>query len=312
MLINCRYNEFRALLITGSIFFVFFLYAIIVSLVDQQFHTSIYFPSYAPLTIFGAGVSIFLAFRINSGYARWWEARQIWGVLVNDSRNFGVLITTALTQHGLKEVTIAEKQFQKEIIYNLIGYMNALRLHLRNQGKNEWDIEIWDRSINGMALFSADDRQLLMNKKHCPAQIIHLMGKKISLFFTGMDYRYLRIMDALLLLNHTLGMSERIKNTVFPWGYAYYTHRVVWIFGLLLPLAMIKGVDWPNIFFSALLTTVFITAEQVARNLDNPFENSFNDTPMSALCRNVEIDLLQYLNEQELPEAIKPVNGILY
>ncbi|MCC5792627.1 MAG: hypothetical protein JJT82_08495 [Legionellaceae bacterium] len=314
MLINCRHNELQALRVTGRVFLLFLIYTLSLGVIEH-YYFELFHPNTATMMVFGSGVGIFLAFRINCGYNRWWEARIIWGNLINEARNFGCQVSAALTNHPFTQMSAEEKQFQKEIIYNFIGYVNALRLHLRRQSPLDWDHELWTRTINGMTFFSEEECQRMQQKTNKPLHILSLINHKVSAFFTkepDRELRYLHFMQLLSTFHTIQGMSERIKNTVFPWGYAYYTYRLVWLFAFLLPLGLVRGLEWANIMICAIISTVFVTIEQVGRNLDNPFEHSFNDTPISALCRTIEIDLLQQLNEPNVPEPLQPQKGILF
>jgi len=114
------------------------------------------------------------------------------------------------------------------------------------------------------------------------------------------------------------GRAERIKNTPFPRQYAYFSKVFTWIFVLLLPLAMVnefeklgEGFLWLTIPFSTVISWVFMTMEIVGDSSEDPFENFINDVPMTALCRNIEIDLREMLGETELPPRMLPVDGIL-
>lgn len=302
-------------MVTARKFALFFIYASFIGWVDSKYSITIDQSNVTLIVILGSGVGIFLAFRINSGYGRWWEARKIWGQLVNHSRSFGVVVSSALTCHSFHNMTIQERQLQKEIIFNYIGFINALRLHLRSQPEEDWDKEVWAREINGRRIFTETESNAARKTRNRPAYIISLINEKLSACLSSQpdrEWRYLYFMQLLSNFYDVQGMCERIKNTVFPWGYAYYTHRLVWLFGVLLPFALVHGMDWTAISLSAIIATVFVTVEQVGRNMDRPFENSFNDTPMSALCRTIEIDLLQQINEKNSLKPLEAKHGVLY
>mgnify|MGYP005875306507 CR=1 FL=1 len=170
-------------------------------------------------------------------------------------------------------------------------------------------------TIDDSHLFTQAEIEHLKNTTNKPVQILQLIAQKMDVAFTTEDRLELKLlffMNQLTKFHDIQGKCERIKNTVFPWGYAFYTHRLVWVFGLLIPIGLIQELNWSNILVCAILSTVFITVEQVGRNLDNPFEYSFNDTPMSALCRTIEIDLLEQLKESHTLKPVTPQNGVLF
>jgi len=256
------------------------------------------------VAVLGTAVGLFLAFRINSGYGRWWEARTIWGDLVNASRAFGMNVSSLLTNMRYQERTSEEREAQKEVIMGHIGFINALRTHLR--GQDSWE-EI-------QPYFTTPELAEFKSEGNIPAQIIQLQAKRISSFYDGnpdREFRLLSLMKKLDEFYSVLGGCERIKNTVFPWGYAYYTRLFVWLLATLLPFSLIDGFSIRNILLCSITSFVFVSIERVGSNLDNPFENSFNDIPMSALCRTIEIDLLHQIDERDVPEPLVPEKGVL-
>lgn len=308
MLVKNIYNIAEAWKVTGKKFLIVFLYTFTASYIDDYYN--VHFADLSKLTLgmIATGVTIFLGFRINSAYNRWWEARQIWGAMVNNCRNFGSTVSV-FTEATMKEHT-------RDIVFNLIGFINATRLHLRRQTETEWQNELWNYQTNGRNLFSPEEVATIKNKTNKPTQILHLISHKLDSLAshsTAPNAAFFKVyLNQLLLpLYDCLGKSERIKNTPFPWGYAFYTVRFVWIFTLLLPLTFNTDASLANILGCTLASMLFITAEQVAHNLDSPFENSFNDTPLTAICRTIEIDLLEQLNEKEIPKTIEPKDGVL-
>lgn len=314
MLVINKQNTKFALLVTGKKFITFLIFSLFIGYLSRfpLIHDHILF-SPSLLGVLGSGVGIFLGFRINSGYARWWEARKIWGEMVNDSRSFGMSITALLTKTKFSTMTEEDKQLQKKIIYRHIGFINAVRLHLRKNEEKEWLNDLWERKVNGTNLISGDERASLQKQFNVPAQILQNQSKEITAFFDGeldKEFRYLDLMNLLKNFYNIQGKAERIKNTVFPWGYAFYTHRLVWLMAFLVPFGFVDHLSHQSILLSAVISTTFVTIEQVGRNLDNPFDQSFNDTPMSALCRSIEIDLLEQLGEIRT-EPLQEVDGVL-
>jgi putative membrane protein len=314
MLINNKLNVHFALKVTGKKFIMFLLFAFLIGYLSRFpiIHDIILF-SPSLLAILGSGVGVFLAFRINSGYDRWWEARKIWGEMVNVSRSFGMSVTAMITNGKFSTISDEEKVLQKQLIYRHIGFVNSLRLHLRQNSEKEWKTDLWERKVNNMALVSTEERLALQQQFNIPAQILQKQSQEISAFFDGnpeKEFRYLKLIGLLETFYNIQGKSERIKNTVFPWGYAFYTHRLVWLMSILIPFGFIDNISPQSIFLSAVISTTFVTIEQVGRNLDNPFNNSFNDTPLSTLCRSIEIDLLEQLGEQRT-DPLQAEGGVL-
>ena len=114
------------------------------------------------------------------------------------------------------------------------------------------------------------------------------------------------------------GVSERIKNFPYPRQYATLNLYFIKIFICLVPLGMLQEFEkmggnliWLSIPFSALSSWIFTTLEKIGESTESPFEGSANDVPITAMSRAIEIDLREMLHEDEIPEALKPMNNIL-
>ena len=93
------------------------------------------------------------------------------------------------------------------------------------------------------------------------------------------------------------GKCERIKNTPLPRPYGIFTKAFVWVFVILLPFGLVQHLGWGTLPIYVILATIFTITERIGRRTEDPFENKFEDVPMTAICRNIEIDLRQQLGE---------------
>ncbi len=250
-------------------------------------------------------MSIFLVFRVNEAYDRWWEARKLWGQLVNTSRSF-----------ARQSITLIEdRAVGGQLVRRQIAYVNALRIALRHgpqwsSAPNAWsDIAPFIEEVELDALKQA---------RNIPTQLIRLHGQQLRRNFskTTTDHLLLCQMDGLLTsLCDIQGGCERIKNTAFPDRVARFTRAFVWLFAAALPFiildASLDSRDIKEIILVTFMSYVLVTIERLGRELKNPFENRPNDTPMTSLCRTIEIDLLQFLGETDLPLRVEPKNGVL-
>ena len=258
-------------------------------------------------TVFGTIMSLFLAFKTNEAYNRWWEARKLWGQLVNSSRIFARqvlnLITLGHHQNIYNENEL--KEVQKELIYRHLAFINALRLSLRKE--SDWE---------ELAPFIDEKERLeISNLTNLPTQLILKQAEQLKNIFnqgTDNDYRYMQIDETLNKFYDIQGACERIKNTVFPRIYSLYTTSFTWLFVFSLIFSLFDEFDWQVLTIRTLVGYVFVSLEKISRFLKDPFENRISDTPMSALCRTIEIDLREMLKENEVPAPVKPVNGVLY
>ena len=286
-----------------------------------------------PLSIIGIAVSFYLGFKNSQSYDRFWEARKIWGAIVNYSRTWAMQI--------LSSVSDAPEE-QRVLIYRHLAWINALRAQLRQPTSFSLDrsksmkrfIEDYEQyeSVAGIVqpFVSEGELQGLEIRKNIATHLIKNQGLHLrSLLKEGKISEFQNMMlQKVLEENYNFqGACERIKNTPFPRQYAYFGTVFAWIFVLLLPFGLLNAFDeeilqlppagriWLEvaaIFLSVLISWIFITIDRVARNSEDPFEGRFNDVPMTAICRTIEIDLRDMLDEQPLPEKVEPKNNILY
>jgi len=263
--------------------------------------------SLAAVGLVVASLSIFLAFRVNESYARWWEARTLWGQLVNASRGFARQVTTLLVDEGAEEQSGRVTALQSALVYRQIAFVNALRMSLREE--NDWD---------GLKPFlSADDFAGLAGAQNKPAwllqqQAVQLAEARSTGVLCSMGQNQLD--KTFRQLHDVQGGCERIKNTAFPDKVAFVSRAIAWVMAITIAIAIMD----PNNRFDPVdmvVVPVFmlslILIERLGAELKNPFENEPNDTPMTALCRSIERDLRQVLGETELPPPLEPVNGVL-
>lgn len=287
-----------------------------------------------PMSVIGIAVAFFLGFKNNSSYDRQWEARKIWGAIVNTSRSWGICVKDFVTDTFL-DMELEHSQLHpihRELIYRQIAWLTALRHQLRR--KQSWERrnkkeDAYFQSVVPEYLFSLEnDLQHLLSsnevkttlkKANSATHILSVQSRRLQeLRKQGLidDFRHMELQNLLVNLFDQQGKCERIKNYPFPRQYATYNLIGVWVFALLLPLGMIDTFDHINIWlaipFSTLIGWLFFTMEMIGDYSENPFEGGFNDIPITALSRTIEIDLRQMLEEEEVPKPVSPVNGILF
>jgi putative membrane protein len=264
--------------------------------------------SLAAVGLMVTALSIFLVFRVNEAYARWWEARALWGQLVNSSRAFARQATTLIIAGSKDEAAQLEEQaLRRELVYRQIALANALRFSLRRQ--DQWD---------ELAPFLGDDeRKRLMQAANKPTQILQHQGERIAeARAAGLlsELGQVQMDSTLSVLHDVQGGCERIKNTPFPDNVAYITWLTAWIMAIIVAIAVTdpdNRLDLVDMIVVPLLMLGFVFIERLGAELKNPFNNAPNDTPMMALCRTIERDLRQTLGEKALPPPIEPDNGVL-
>ncbi len=262
--------------------------------------------------ILGSSLAIFIAFRNNSSYGRWWEARTLWGGIVNSSRVLARLIITFADSHAHQPGYNQEKSeaFKQEMVRRCIGWVHALRLHLRKT--NSWDeLKAWVPAEEYAALAQAQNKpnylQLLIGRQIYQAMAGGTLGGFDSFQMEGQ----------MLALAQYQGACERIKNTPLLRQYDYFTRLFLYAFLLILPLALVRdfgqlGWIWATVPVSVLIAFVFAIMSKVGEVNEDPFENRITDVPMTALCNTIERDLLEMLGEKTLPAQIEIQDGYLF
>lgn len=245
------------------------------------------------LAILGTVISLLLGFRSNQAYDRWWEARQVWGSIVNESRT--------LTRQML---CFAEKEFNEDVIERFrngfvkrqIGWTYSLGQALR--GKN---------ALHGMEkYFDKSELETLAKYSNVPAAIMNLHARDLTIALNeGWINRFQQVeLDRTLTrLCDAQGRCERIKNTVFPVTYSMYIHFSLLLFIVLLPFGLIDFIGILVIPAVAALAACFLLIEKMAIHLQDPFDNKPTDTPVTAISRGIEKDLMQMIADYSVPEA---------
>lgn len=260
------------------------------------------------VAMLATAIAIFLTFRNNSAYDRWWEARKIWGGIVNSSRTFGRQITS-LTLLSEKPADVVAA-YRQEMVYRHLAWINALRLQLR--GESTWD-EL-------QPFLRSEEFQWMVQRQNRATQLVQKQGLRIAEGTQAgliTHSRFLEVLDETLTSLYDLqGRAERIKNTPLPRQYDYFPRVFLFLFVTLLPSGMISelekvGSAWMVIPLATVVSYVFYVLMRVGEFNEDPFEGRFSDTPMTALCRTIEIDMREQLGETDLPPKLEPVDGIL-
>ena len=288
---------------------------------------------FQPLTVIGIAVAFYIGFKNSQSYDRFWEGRKIWGGIVNYSRTWANQVLSLVED---------DHQTKSVLIHRHIAWINALRIQLRQPTsfsiKENSSVENLFKKHGEQQpacdatkqFVSQEEYEDLLNRKNTATHIVKNQGfhiKKLCKEGKITEFDKQLFHGVLEELYNLQGKCERIKNTPFPRQYAYFSTVFTWIFVLLLPFGMLNVFEselatMPDdiqrwfiflmIPLSVLVSWVFTTMEKIGSNSEDPFEGRVNDVPMTALCRTIEIDLRDMLDEKELPEKVKPKDNILY
>ncbi len=299
-----RYMKMELIVSTISAAVVFFIY-----------HTQDIAMASLPFSIaaiLGSALAIFIAFRNNNAYNRWWEARTLWGSIINNSRIFArqVIANTNNAVQTNKATDEVAAVYKKELIYRQIAFAHALRLQLRHQIQHD----------EFKHLLSLDEFQFVIQKNNTANYLLLQQGKRIK---EGMKVELLGPFDNISLeptlagLNNFQGSCERISNTPLLRQYHYFTKLFLLVFMIVLPFSLIgdftkMGIPLLMIPASILVSFVFAVMGKVGEVNEDPFENRITDVPLTAICNTIERDLKEMLGEKDLPDKIQPTNGFLF
>ncbi len=297
---NIRFETFTTLFV-----------AVVICLLHQYQITELALP-FSVAGILGSALAIFIAFRNQSSYARWWEARTIWGGIINNSRIFArQIIANADNAVSIGKVSKYDADaFKKEMIERQIAFAHSLRLHLRKQN----DL------TECMHLLSGTEYIRVKGKHNRPNILLQMQGVRIK---EAIQKEMLGAFDNISMepnlaaFSNWQGACERIKNTPLPMNYQYFTKLFLYVFIFILPVCLIgdfnkMGIAYLIIPVSFIVSFVFSVMNRVGEINENPFENQYSDVPMTSLCNTIERDLKEMLGETELPEKAETENGYLY
>lgn len=290
------------------------------------------------LSIVGTAVAFYVGFKNNSAYARTWEARKIWGAIINGSRTWGIIIRDYTSNFFVEGENFSSDelyQIHRRLIFRHIAWVYRLRRQL-------WKPQPWEHSHklsnevrknlgdtfaslseeDELKLFLDEEEAVeLQTKKNICTQIISNQSKEIAtLREKGLidDFRHVEMVKLLQEFYTEQGKCERIKNFPLPRQYANTSMVLTILLVFLLPFGMVsqfsamgEGMVWLTIPFTTIIGGIYMIMELVGDFAENPFEGLAFDTPMTSLCNTIEIDLKEMLGKEEIPEKIKPQGNIL-
>ncbi|KIC62167.1 bestrophin family protein [Chryseobacterium taiwanense] len=295
--------------------------------------TFLSFP-WQPIAIMGTAVAFIVGFKNNASYSRLWEARQIYGAIINDSRSFGYILRDSLSAKNQDKV--------KEMFLRHYAWLTALRFQLREsrawENMNTAQFDEYSKKYDIPEKLSKledelekyltkDELQYILSKKNRATQLMAQQSKELSQAYVNgeiNDFQWAQINQQLIKFTDNQGKAERIKNFPYPRNFSSITTYLLLLFIVFVPFGLLKEFDklgdgtilegftlWFNIPFSLLVTWCFHTLDSVGEASVNPFEGSPNDVPITQISRTIEIDMRDMLDEKDLPSPLAPKNNIV-
>jgi len=262
-------------------------------------------------------LAIYLGFKNNSAYDRWWEARKIWGLLVNYSRAWGrEILNFAIATNEEEEQEL--KAWKKKVIYRHIAFVHSLRVFLRirhayNKITSE-RIEDSNRYEDIDDFVSKEEYLDFIKKENPPNYLLLLQTEDLKYAYKRgwlSDYRFVKLDETLTQFNNHQGMSERIKNTPLPRPYSFFSRVFVYLHGTLVPFAFIEELGWLNIPLSLIINFIFLALDQIGERTEDPFENRMDDTPLTAISVTIEGNLKEMMGDPNMPKKAKQIEGVV-
>ncbi|MCB9592363.1 MAG: hypothetical protein H6719_06500 [Sandaracinaceae bacterium] len=276
---------------------LYYLFAgVVLTAAHQIWDTRLELPT-LPLAVVGAALGIFVSFRTNSAYARWWEGRKLWGRLINESRHWASQVASY----------IDDPDTRRTLVHRHAAYVHALRCLLRAQDP------FADAEFTAM-LGDADVEALRAESNLTHALLAQQLDDLVALERRDeLNAFRLQSLDTTLReLINIQGGCERIKKTPMPPLYGLLAERLVQFYAVLFPSAVVHELGWWTIPVNLLVCTAFSLIAESGRVLEDPFTMFFNGLPLHAISRMIEVNIRQRLGEEDLPPMIQPdARGLL-
>lgn len=249
--------------------------------------------SIAAMGIFGVALSLFLGFRNNAAYDRWWEARKLWGTMIADLRNLGRHLS----------IFVGQGEDRAEILSLGVALSHLHRGFLRN-------VDVRAEIAGWIGQEQSDD--LIARANPADAALRAIADRLAKLGQSGAinGFGQMTIADTLSSLAQAQAGCERIATTPLPFVYSLMVRRTTYLYCWLLPFALIESTNWFAPVFAAVVAYVFFGLQAVTNELELPFRNVQNGLPLDAMCRIVEISASEAL-DREPPSTLAPMNHVL-
>ncbi|MCG8581889.1 MAG: hypothetical protein MI866_18325 [Bacteroidales bacterium] len=337
MLTKTRYSLKDMVLWTRGESLFFVVYAFVITFLYEVLGFVFIDMPWTAIALVGTAVAFIVGFQNNAAYGRIWEARKIWGGIVNTSRSWGMMIQAMLSnEYAIQPMTGDElTKHKQQLVYRHIAWLTALRHAMRQTKK--WEVfekhrtnREWSRiayipervtSLNDDLLLylSPEEHSYVMSKDNKAAALLYLQSnhlKDLKEKKIIWEFAFLNLENKLSEMFDLQGKSERIKNFPYPRQYATLSHHFVWLFLLMLPLALVSEFEsiaqkvqihfpvadtyfvWLAVPFCGVVSWIFHTMMRIGTVGENPFEGSANDVPISTIARGIERDLRQLMNEE--------------
>jgi len=250
--------------------------------------------TFVPFTLIGVALAVFLGFRNNASYDRYWEGRKLWGSLLSESRTLARQYLTL----------VRDNQQQQTFVYSLAALSHALRHQLRGT----------EASHDLQRLLSVDVYQTLKNARFIPNLLILHLAQQLQ------KQRLQQNLEPILAAQMELPLAklteavsgcERLSTTPLPYTYVVILHRTAYLYCFLLPFGLVDAIGWTTPIMVVFTAYTFFALEALSDELEEPFGTSPNDLALEAMCVMIETTLCEMLGEKDLPVPTQPIDYVL-
>lgn len=280
--------------------------SILVTIVYEEVPSLHYSLTATPFTLVGLPLGIFLGFRNNAAYDRFWEGRKLWGSLVNTTRTLTRQILTIIGRdgEGAVEPNPELREYHVKFVHLTIAFVHALRHHLRDTKPRDVLVHI----------IGEEEASRYDGQQNVPYAILQHMGELVvrARQRDWVNPFHVNILEgSLTSLTDIMGACERIKSTPIPFSYTVLLHRIVAVYCAMLPFGLMDTIKWATPFVVLAISYCFFGLDAIGDELEQPFGTDINDLPLKAISRTIERNLRERLGE-DVPPAVDPVKGVLY
>lgn len=259
-----------------------------------------------PLAVVGGAIGIFVGFRTNSAYDRWWEGRKLWGRMINTSRHICTQIVTYLPEAEPTRVAMVHRH---------IAYVHSLRSLMRGNKvrpasvRNTPNHPLDDPQV--LKYLTDDEKVQLAKESNITHALLHTQLEQVHMLFKAGVIDGLQMQgfdESIRQLLDIQGGCERINKTPMPRGYAFMADRLIMAFSLLFPAVIVAQLGWVTVPINVLVCLAFALINETGRVLEDPFTEFWNGLPLSAISRTIERNLLHRLGADDVPGPHQPIN----
>ena len=311
--------------------YLFIIVAIIPTALRYFFGVKWLVIPWVAIALVGTATAFVVGFKNTQTYNRLWEARQIWGSIINTSRAWGILA---------KDTVNADKTEIQTLVYRHLAWLTALRYQMREP--RLWENMHLKSNVEYARFFKVpekttpleeelkkflkpDELAYVLSKKNRATHALSLQSKHLKQLKNSgklSEFDFIELEKTLTVLYDHQGKSERIKNFPYPRQFATINQMFIRLFVSILPFGILQEFGkltpelgnffiWATVPCSFVVAWVFYLMERIGEATENPFEGSANDVPISNISRTIEIDLREMLDETHIPPATVPENNIL-